>query len=257
VESAIELKSLNPQMNVYVLYRDMRTYGTREDLYAYARKLGVVFIRFDLDEKPLVRLDNGDIEVQVKDPVLQMPLAIQADYLVLAAAIEATDTTDLLDIFKFSVNPEGFVNEAHPKLRPVDMSVDGLFVAGLCNYPKPIDEAVAQAKAAASRANVILSRASMALDPVKSFVTEACDGCALCLDVCPYRAISLEAVSDDPEGSRRVVTDSALCKGCGLCEATCPKGGIFVHGFTLEQLKVQVEAAMEPIRQRDAAALAN
>jgi len=257
VESAIELKTLNPRMNVYVLYRDMRTYGTREALYTRARQLGVVFIRFDLNGKPQVSTENGDIVVQVNDPVLQMPLAIQADYLILAAAIEATDNTDLVDIFKFSVNPEGFVNEAHPKLRPVDMSVDGLFVAGLCNYPKPIDEAVAQAQAAASRANVILSKAEMQLDPIKSYVTEACDGCALCLDVCPYRAISLEAVPESSQGGRRVVTDSALCKGCGLCEATCPKGGIFVHGFTLEQLTVQVEAAMEPIRLRDAQALAN
>ena len=119
------------------------------------------------------------------------------------------------------------------------------------------DEAVAQAKAAASRAGVVLSKATMQLDPVKSFVTDACDGCALCLDVCPYRAISLEAVPESAEGARRVVTDSALCKGCGLCEATCPKGGIFVHGFTLEQLKVQVDAAMEPIYRKDAEALAN
>jgi len=97
----------------------------------------------------------------------------------------------------------------------------------------------------------------MQLDPIKSYVTEDCDGCALCLDVCPYRAISLEAVPEGHAGARRVVTDSALCKGCGLCEATCPKGGIFVHGFTLQQLKVQVEAAMEPIRQRAIETLSN
>jgi heterodisulfide reductase subunit A len=133
------------------------------------------------------------------------------------------------------------------------MSVDGLYVAGLCNYPKPIDEAVAQAKAAASRAGVVLSKATMQLDPIKSFVTDACDGCALCLDVCPYNAIRLVEETVDGIPARRVATDNALCKGCGLCEATCPKGGIFVHGFTLEQLKVQVEAALEPIRQRDVA----
>jgi heterodisulfide reductase subunit A2 len=120
-----------------------------------------------------------------------MPVEIAADYLILAAAIEPADDSGLVDIFKYSVNADGFVNEAHPKLRPVDMSVDGLFVAGLCNYPKPIDEAVAQAKAAASRAGVVLSKATMQLDPIKSFVTEACDGCALCLDVCPYKAIRL------------------------------------------------------------------
>jgi heterodisulfide reductase subunit A2 len=250
VESAIELKTRNPHMNVYVLYRDMRTYGTREALYARARQMGVVFIRFDLEDKPRVSTVNGNLAVRVNDPVLQMPLEIRADYLILAAAIEPTDNADLVDIFKFSVNPEKFVNEAHPKLRPVDMSVEGLFVAGLCNYPKPIDEAVAQAKAAASRANVILSQATMQLDPIKSTVTDACDGCALCLDVCPYKAIGLVEKIVDGTPVRRVVTDSALCKGCGICEATCPKGGIVVHGFTPDQLKVQVQAALEPVRQR-------
>jgi heterodisulfide reductase subunit A len=251
VQSAIELKTLNPQMNVYVLYRDVRTYGLRESLYARARQLGVVFIRFDADRKPRVLADDGAITVCLDEPVLQMPVEIAADYLILAAAIEPADGGGLLDIFKYSVNTEGFVNEAHPKLRPVDMSVDGLFVAGLCNYPKPIDEAVAQAKAAASRAGVVLSKATMQLDPIKSFVTAACDGCALCLDVCPYKAIRLLDETADGASSRRVATDGALCKGCGLCETTCPKGGIFVHGFTLEQLKVQVEAALEPVRQRD------
>ena len=253
VQSAIELKTLNPKMNVYVLYRDIRTYGLREDLYTRARKLGVVFIRFDADDKPQVSVDGGAIVVRVSDPVLGMPLAITADYLILAAAIEPTVDPHLVDIFKFGINPDGFINEAHPKLRPVDMSVDGLFVAGLCNYPKPIDEAVAQAKAAASRAAVVLSRSVMKLDPIKSFVTDACDGCALCLDVCPYRAIALEETMIADEPHKRVRTDSALCKGCGLCEATCPKGGIFVHGFTPDQLKVQVDAALEPVLQRLAA----
>ena len=250
MQNAIEMKTVNPQMNVYVLYRDIRTYGVHETLYTRARQLGVVFIRFDADNKPQVEIDGNDIVVRTVDPILQQPLAITADYLILAAAIEPTDNRELMDIFKFSSNPDGFVNEAHPKLRPVDMSVDGLYVAGLCNYPKPIDEAVAQAKAAASRAGVVLSKAAMQLDPIKSFVTEDCDGCALCLDVCPYKAISLVDEMVDGVPSRRVVTDSALCKGCGLCEATCPKGGIFVHGFTLEQLKVQVEAALEPIQQQ-------
>jgi len=129
----------------------------------------------------------------------------------------------------------------------VDMTVDGLFLAGLCNYPKPIDEAVGQAKAAASRANVILSKTTMELDAIKSFVTEKCDGCALCLDVCPYRAIKLEEYERDGATHKRIVTDSALCKGCGLCQATCPKEGVYVHGFTLGQLKAQVHSALEAI----------
>jgi heterodisulfide reductase subunit A len=128
------------------------------------------------------------------------------------------------------------------------MSVDGLFVAGLCNYPKPLNETIAQAKAAAARAATILSQTEMTLDAIKSFVTDKCDGCALCLDVCPYRAIKLEDYAGaDGRGHRRIATDPALCKGCGLCAATCPKGGVYVHGFTLDQLKAQVAAALEDV----------
>ena len=248
VKAALSLKGLNPQMNVYVLYRDMRTYGAREDLYRKARDLGVIFIRYDLDRKPVVRRDGADLTIDVFDPILQMPVAIAADRLVLAAAVEANETRELVELYKCAINADGFLNEAHPKLRPVDMSVDGLFVAGLCNYPKPLNETIAQAKAAAARAATILSQTEMTLDAIKSFVTDKCDGCALCLDVCPYRAIKLEDYAGaDGRGHRRIATDPALCKGCGLCAATCPKGGVYVHGFTLDQLKAQVAAALEDV----------
>ena len=245
VKSAIRLKELNPAMNVYILNRDIRTYGEREDLYRKARDLGVLFIRYSLDRKPEVTRDGDGLFVSVFDPISRFPLRIEADQVVLAAAIEANDTRELVELYKCAANADGFLNEAHPKLRPVDMSVEGLFLAGMCNYPKPIDESVGMAKAAAARAGVILARKQMQLDAIKSFVTEKCDGCALCLDVCPYRALKLEEYDgEDGRTHRRVITDKALCKGCGLCEATCPKGGIYVHGFTLEQLKDQVTAAL-------------
>ncbi len=246
VESALHLKQLNPDMNVYILNRDIRTYGQREELYRKAREAGVFFVHYDLEGKPEVVKEGEDLFVKIFDPVSQRPLKIYADRLVLASAIEPNESKELVELYKCGVNEDGFLNEAHPKLRPVDMSVDGLFVAGLCNYPKPLDEAVAQAKAAAARAAVVLSQKEMQLDAIKSFVTDRCDGCALCLDVCPYRAIALEEFDGD-DGSRhkRVRTDSALCKGCGLCAATCPKGGINVHGFTLDQLRAQVHAALE------------
>jgi heterodisulfide reductase subunit A len=246
VKAAIALKELNSQMNIYVLNRDIRTYGEREDLYRKARDLGVIFIRYDLDRKPVVRKEGEDLSLEVFDPILQLPLSISADKLVLAAAIEPNINQDLVELYKCAANADGFLNEAHPKLRPVDMAVDGLFVAGLCNYPKPLNETIAQAKAAAARAATILSQTEMTLDAIKSFVTDRCDGCALCLDVCPYRAIKLEEYQgEDQRSHRRIVTDKALCKGCGLCAATCPKGGVYVHGFTLDQLKAQVAAALE------------
>jgi heterodisulfide reductase subunit A len=246
MKSAIKLKELNPEMDVVVLYRDIRTYGKREDLYRRARELGVLFFRYDLVRKPQVSAADGQLQVTAFDPILQRPIEITTDYLVLAAAIEPLADKQLVELYKCGQNEDGFLNEAHPKLRPVDMSVEGLFLAGLCNYPKPIDESIAQAQAAASRAGVLLAREEMQLDAIKSYVTDRCDGCALCLDVCPYRAIQLEDyAAGDGSAHKRIRTDPALCKGCGLCEATCPKGGVYVHGFTLEQLKAQVSAALE------------
>jgi heterodisulfide reductase subunit A2 len=246
VESAVHLKELNPQMNVYIINRDIRTYGKREDLYRKARDLGVLFFHYDPENKPSVTREGNDLYVTIFDSVSQRPIKLFADHLVLASAIEPNQSKELIELYKCGVNEDGFLNEAHPKLRPVDMSVDGLFVAGLCNYPKPIDESIAQAKAAAARAGVVLSHQQMQLDAIKSFVTDRCDGCALCLDVCPYRAIKLEEYTQvDDSKHKRIKTDPALCKGCGLCAATCPKGGVFVHGFTLDQIKAQVSAALE------------
>lgn len=245
VKNAISLKELNPEMDVFILYRDIRTYGTHEDLYTKARQRGVMFIRFDPERKPAVSTEGGDLLVRVTDPIVGRELAIKADYLFLAAAIEANEVRDLVALFKCATNFDGFLNEAHPKLRPVDLAVDGLFVAGLANYPKTMEEAISQAKAAASRAGVILSRDVMHLDAVKSFVTDKCDGCALCLDVCPYDAIRLTEYETEGGVQKKVETEKALCKGCGLCEATCPKGGIEVHGFTCDQLRSQVYAALD------------
>jgi len=242
VESAIHLKTINPQMNVYILYRDMRTYGDREDLYKKARELGVLFIRFNRNEKPKVSIQNNEIYVEIYESIVQLPIKLYADMLILAAAIEPNKNDKLVELYKCSVNQDGFLNEAHPKLRPVDMPVDGLFLAGMCNYPKPIDESIAQALAAASRAGVLLAKDKMELDAIKSMVTDKCDGCALCVDVCPYNAIKL--VQDDETGHGYVVSDPALCRGCGICEATCPKGGIIVHGFTIDQMQAKVNAAL-------------
>jgi len=247
VQNAMRLKGLNPDMKVFVLYRDMRTYGLREEFYTRAREMGVIFVKFYLNSKPQVSKDDKDLVVEVVDPILQMPLKLRPDYLVLAAGIAPNDQHELVDLFKANINQDGFFNEAHPKLRPVDMTVDGLFVAGLCHHPKGVDEAISQAKAAASRASIILVKESMQLDAIKSEVTAACDGCALCLDVCPYRAIKLEEYRDNGHAHRRIVTDKALCKGCGLCEATCPKDGVTVHGFTQDQLKAQVDAVIEAL----------
>ena len=253
VKTAIILKELNPSMNIFILYRDIRTFGQWEDLYRKARDMGIVFVRHNREKKPSVYKIGNDIFVEAYDPVLRHLLKLKTDRVVLAAAVVPNENKALAEVFKCSLNAEGFMNEAHPKLRPVDMAVDGLFVAGLCNYPKPIDEAIAQAKAAVSRASAILSKEMMQLDAVKSYVMEQCDGCALCLDVCPYQALTLETYSVNGRSAKRIKVDAAVCKGCGLCQATCPKEGVLIHGFTLGQLKAQVDAVLAALGEQEQA----
>ena len=247
MHSAIKLKEASPKMPVYVLYRDIRTYGAREDLYKEARELGVIFIQYDLDNKPRVSKDGDDLVVVARDHILYRDVEIRPSYLVLASAVVPTEHKNLVELYKCGLNSEGFLQEAHAKLRPVDMSVDGMFLAGLCHYPKPVDECIAQAQAAVSRASTILSRSVMPLDSIKSFVTDNCDGCAICVDTCPYGAISLTDYVVESVKHKKIETNKALCKGCGICEATCPKQGVFVHGFTNEQLRAQIHAALENV----------
>lgn len=147
VESALVLKDLNPEVEVFILYREVRTYGDKELLYQEAREKGVVFIRYDLESKPRVaRTAAGGLEVNVRDPILGRPLVLAPDLLTLAGAILPSPTAELAELFKVPRNTEGFFNEAHAKLRPVDCVAEGIYLAGMAHYPKPIDESIAQAR---------------------------------------------------------------------------------------------------------------
>jgi len=247
VTNAVLLKKKNPQMDVYVLNRDIRTYGEREDLYKEARDIGIIFISYTPETKPRVVKEGNDLLVNIYDPISQLDLEIATDRIVLATAVIPNDNSSFVNIFKCGVNADGFLSEAHPKLRPVDSTVDGVFLAGLCHYPKSINEAIAQGKAAASRASVVLSKKTMKLDAIKSHVTQNCDGCALCLDVCPYNALTLVDFEENGKNHKVIKADKALCKGCGICAATCPKEGIVVDGFTPGQLRAQVDAILEGV----------
>ena len=246
VQTAIQLKKEQPARQVYVLYRDMRTYGQREPLYTRARELGVVFINYELHGKPRVKRQGGHLEVEVWDHVLHRPLLIRADMVILAAAIvPSAGTARMAELYGVQLDDHGFVREAHAKLRPVDTSVDGVFVAGLAQFPKPVEESIAQALAAAGRAATILAGREMVCDPLQArIVPELCDACAVCVDVCPYRAISLTA-DDGRPAWQRVRIDQALCRGCGICQGICPKRGVEVEGFTWKQLLGELEAALE------------
>jgi heterodisulfide reductase subunit A len=246
VQSAIALKQEDPERRVYILYRDMRTYGQREALYRQARKLGVIFINYELHGKPKVTERGAEIDVEVWDHVLHRPLKITADMVILATAVRPSeDAPGLGKLYKVAVDGQGFFQEAHAKLRPVDFSTDGMFVAGLAHYPKPVEESVAQALASAARAATLLSKSHISLDAVKAAVDEHyCDGCALCVDVCPYHAITLVEKAADQGGGRTIVINKAQCKGCGLCQGTCPKRGVYVSGFTMKQISAQIQAAL-------------
>jgi len=248
VQSAIELKREDSTRNVYILYRDMRTYGERESLYKKARQMGVVFINYELHGKPRVTQNGKSIDVELWDHVLHRPLLIKADMVILAAAIVANkDAENLAKLYKIPLEQNGFFQEAHAKLRPIDFITEGMFVAGLAHYPKPVDESVAQALAASARAATILSRKEVILDAITAIVDPVfCDGCGICIDVCPYHAIVLvekEAKGEQP--GKIVAINQAQCKGCGLCQGTCPKRGVFITGFTLDQLRDQVRAALQ------------
>ncbi len=247
VQSAIALKKENSERSVYILYRDMRTYAQREALYKEARQLGVIFINYELHGKPKVTENGSVIDVEVWDHVLHRPLKIAADMVILATAIRPKeDAAELGKLYKVPVDGHGFFQEAHAKLRPVDFSTDGMFVAGLAHYPKPIEESVAQALAASARAATLLSKKSISLDAIKATVDEDyCDGCALCVDVCPYHAITLvDKVGADGADGKIIVVNKAQCKGCGLCQGTCPKRGVYVAGFTMQQISAQIQAAL-------------
>ncbi len=247
VQAAIDLKKEKPSREIYILYRDIRTYGQRETLYKKARELGVVFINYELHGKPKVEKSHDGLEIEVWDHVLHRPLTIHADMLILAAAIiPSASAKRLSQLYKVPLDSYGFFQEAHAKLRPVDFATDGLFVAGMAHYPKPVEESIAQALAASSRAATLLSKDGITLDGIKAEVDEEnCDGCALCIDACPYHAITLvEKTGDDGQPRKVVVVNKAHCKGCGVCQGTCPKRGIAVAGFTFKQLESQLEAAL-------------
>jgi heterodisulfide reductase subunit A-like polyferredoxin len=240
IKGALALKEKNPRMRVYILYRDIRTYGFREKLYQKARESGVIFIRYDLEHMPSVAMDADEtLLLTVIDHVLRRPVRIKPDVLILAAGIVSRDNKPLYEHFKVPVNAEGFLVEAHAKLRPVDFASEGIFLAGLAHYPKPLEESVAQAKAAASRAMTVLSKEALTVGGVVATVEEGrCAACLTCVRTCPY---------DIPEVNEHshAVIDPAQCHGCGTCAAECPGKAITLRHFTDEQLVAKTRALFE------------
>ncbi len=245
VENAIKLKEINPDMAVYILYRDLRTYGERETLYTEARRKGVLFFRYAVDDPPEVTYSGDVIHLRFMDQNLKQPVQLEVDLLTLGSAIIPHHNAPLAELYKVPLNAEGFFTEAHLKIKPVEASSPGIYMAGLCHYPKPIHESLAEALAAASRAATLLTQDTLPLDATVSRpIDENCDGCAFCVDACPFQAITLLEYIRDGSVKKTVEVSEVKCKGCGSCMATCPKRGIMVSGFTLDQLEAQIDAAL-------------
>ena len=239
IKSALKLKEKNPEMNVYILYRDMRPYGQREDLYRQARAGGITFIRYDADKELCVDADQKDLRITFTDTVLGRQMQINPDLLVLASAVIPEKENTLAQLYKVPQNADGFFAEAHVKLRPVDFATGGVFVCGLAHAPKSIDESITQAQAAAARAVTILAMKNIKLDAIISRITpELCSGCLGCVNVCPFGAITFN--------NERFVAEvnPALCKGCGACSATCPSEAPVLMGFNNNQIYAQIKSAL-------------
>ncbi len=245
IDNALELKKIDPDMNVYVLYRDIRTYGEREYIYKEAREKGVIFIRYALEEKPSVEIKGDDLVVTVKDHVLERKLEIVADVLTLASAVVPNKGDALAQFFKVPLNDDGFFVERHAKLGPSEFSTDGVFLCGLAHYPKPIDESIVQGRAAASRAVTLLARKTIHTSgAVAETVPLNCSSCKVCISVCPYSAPSL--IEEGPFAGKAKI-NPVLCKGCGLCVASCRSGAIKLKGFDNDQIFAQIYAMNEAI----------
>jgi len=243
VTNALQLKRSRPEINVYVLYRDIRTYGLKERYYEDAREEGVIFIRFDDDNEPVLEGTEGRMDLRVKDEVLQREIIFHPDLLVLSTAnLPLEDNEVLGQALKVPLDANGFFLEAHMKLRPVDFATDGVFVAGGAVSPKLVDECISQGNAAAARAMTVLSKEELLGQAIVSEVDESlCSGCMDCINTCPFGAIDLV------EGKAKV--NRILCKGCGACVATCRAGAIQQNEFSDEQLFSVVRSLLTGVTQ--------
>ena len=240
IQSALRLRALNSDMEIFVLFRDIRTYGRREDIYREARSKGITFIRYCLEEKPRVDVEDNRLKVTVIDQMLQIPIRIETDIIVLASAIvPPADGKLLSSMYKLTINDEGFFQEAHAKLRPVDFATDGVYMAGLAHGPKPVEESIAQAQAAVARAAALLAAKTICTSAVTAYSDSAfCSGCGVCVDVCPFGAASLDAKT----GTAQI--NPAQCKGCGLCVASCRSGALNLKGFDQAQTFAMIGEAL-------------
>ena len=241
IKNALHIKKLQPDAQIFILYRDIRTYGFLEEYYTEARKQGILFSRYDPEDPPTVESSEAGVVVTFKDHVLRRSLRVSADLLALSAGMVAEDTEELASIVKLARTAEGYFMEAHVKLRPVDMATEGIFVCGTAHSPKLLHESISQALAAASRATTFLSQPQLTLSAVTAQVeTDLCASCLICVRSCPYQVprINQDGVSE---------IDVALCHGCGVCAAECPAKAIELSWYEDVQIMSKIDALLEDV----------
>jgi heterodisulfide reductase subunit A-like polyferredoxin len=251
LKNALMLKRLKPAAQVTIIYRDIRTYGFKEQLYTQAREAGVIFVHYDFDRKPQVSTDNEHLKVRVWEEILGQELDLKPDMLVLSVpVVPAPGAHDLSTRLKVSQDMDGFFLEAHVKLRPVDFSSEGVFMAGLAHYPKLLDESIIQARAAAARAATLLARDTMESGGRVAVVDETrCVGCLTCVRTCPYEAPHIVANLTGVGsilGAAQI--EAAICHGCGSCVSACPAKAIDLMHYTDAQMLARVDALFAPER---------
>jgi heterodisulfide reductase subunit A-like polyferredoxin len=241
IKNALHIKHEHPDANVYVLYRDIRTYGLLEDYYREARKQGVMFFRYSSEDPPIVESTSEGVNVTFRDHVLNRRLIVTADILALSAGMVPEETSELASIVKLARTPEGYFMEAHVKLRPVEMATEGIFVCGTAHSPKLISETIAQANAAASRAITFLSQTELTLSAITAKVDgDHCASCLICVRSCPYQVPKINA-----DGVSEI--DVALCHGCGVCASECPAKAIDLNWYEDEQLICKIDTLLEGV----------
>jgi heterodisulfide reductase subunit A len=242
IKNALKIKEVNPETEVYVLFKDIRSYGFKEDYYRDAAMKGVIFVNYEDERKPELMKEGNNLKIRFWEPVLKQEIELEPDLVVLSAAIIPNpENKRIAEVLKVPLTKDGFFLEAHMKLRPADFATEGVFLCGMAHSPKYIDESISQACAAAARATTILSKSTLEMEGIVANVSEdLCSGCRICEYLCPYSAIEIK----DKDGKPIAHVIEALCKGCGVCATACPTKAITMGHFTKEEILAQIKAAL-------------
>jgi heterodisulfide reductase subunit A-like polyferredoxin len=245
INNAIKLKEINPDMDVSILYRDIRSYGLHELQYRKAREAGVIFIHFDASNKPAVDLESGNLKIKVHDKTLDREITLEPDMLVLSAAIRPQpDAEEFASNLKLPLTQEKFIMEAHMKLHPLDMVNEGMYLCGLAHAPKTMSESISQARAAASRALTVLSQPYLMVGGMVSTVDpEKCAACLTCVRSCPYNVPRINETG-------AAYIEPAGCQGCGICASVCPRKAITLQNYSDEQIMAKTRVLIEAVPEK-------